>query len=68
MLAIISCNQKSPVQSFTTMLLREPSGPQSTDDGEQGNENSGSNDGIVMQNFRSIAPALLPDDISMDFI
>ena len=44
----------------TTTLAGEPSVPQSADDGERGDESSGSGDGTVVRNFRfTTDPALL---------
>ena len=57
----------------TATLAREPSGPQSTDDGEQGGGSSGSGDGIVVRNFRfttdsTLFPVNIPvDSIRVDF-
>jgi hypothetical protein len=57
---------------FTTSniaLTRDPPGSESGHDGEQGTESGdGAGDGIVVRNFRSTGPILLPDDIPIDSI
>lgn len=52
----------------TTVIAREPSGPESANDGEQGGERSGAGDGIVVRNLRSTDPTSLPRDIPIDSI
>ena len=53
----------------TAALAREPSGPQSADDAEQGDESSGSGNGTVVRSFRfTTDPTFLPDDIPVNSV
>ena len=47
---------------------REPSGPESADDGEQEDGNGGPSDGVVVRNFRSTDPVLFSGNIPIDSI
>ena len=49
-------------------LTREQSVPESTDGSEQEDESDSSDDGVVVRNFRSTGPVLLPDDIPISSI
>ena len=52
----------------TTALGREQLGPESVDDGGQGDESGGAGDRIVVRNFRSTDHILPPDSIPIDSI
>ena len=53
----------------TTALARDPPGPESGSDGKQAVEDGGGGgDGIVVHNFQSTDPILLPGDIPIDSI